>query len=125
MLYRSDIDIFDDLSISSFTSSVSSVDGVSTDFFDSELLPRGSSVDDVYHYIGSLTTPPCTEGVRFFILDDEASIPQSDQDIMDGWWEDDTSFAGGNGNNRQVQPTNGRDVYIFNEITIERGYVPS
>ena len=33
--------------------------------FFGKLLPREF---DYYSYEGSLTTPPCTEGVRFFIL---------------------------------------------------------
>lgn len=43
-----------------------------------KLLPKGKSY---YRLNGSLTTPPCTEGVRWFILKDtiEASQEQIDK----------------------------------------------
>ncbi|WP_243744897.1 carbonic anhydrase [Streptomyces hainanensis] len=36
-----------------------------------EFLPEGR---DQYRYDGSLTTPPCTEGVRWIVLDDPVSV---------------------------------------------------
>jgi carbonic anhydrase len=55
-----------------------------------------------YTYAGSLTTPPCTEGVTWFVLKDEAQLStaqfQSFQDIL--------------GNDfRPLQSLNGRAVY--------------
>jgi len=54
-----------------------------------------------FRYTGSLTTPPCTEGVRWFVLRSpvEASIEQIDafRAIVDG-------------NNRPTQPVFGREI---------------
>ena len=38
----------------------------------SAMLPKDLS--HYFHFIGSLTTPPCSEGVKWFILQDRASL---------------------------------------------------
>jgi carbonic anhydrase len=56
-----------------------------------------------YHYDGSLTTPPCTEGVKWFVL--TTPIQMSDSQIA--------SFkAIIKNNNRPVQPQNNRKVLV-------------
>lgn len=62
----------------------------------SNLLPSNLSY---YHYIGSLTTPPCTEGVNFFIL--KTPMEMSKEQIAA------FPFAK---NARPVQPLNGRQL---------------
>lgn len=57
---------------------------------------------DDYRYQGSLTTPPCSEGVKWFVMKEHptasaAQIAQFRKVIQ--------------GNNRPVQPLNGRPVY--------------
>jgi carbonic anhydrase len=63
-----------------------------------DFLPTARSF---YHYAGSLTTPPCSEGVSWFVIEkpiqmSEAQIARFKEIIK--------------GNNRPVQPLNGRKV---------------
>jgi carbonic anhydrase len=64
-----------------------------------DLLPKSK---DYYRYSGSLTTPPCSEGVRWYVL--KQSIPVSKRQIE--------AFrkAVGSANNRPPQPVNARAV---------------
>lgn len=63
-----------------------------------QLLPQ---VHTTYRYEGSLTTPPCSEGVKWFVM--TTPIELSPEQI--------TQFrAVLRGNNRPVQPLNGRTV---------------
>lgn len=63
-----------------------------------ELLPEDL---DYYRFSGSLTTPPCTEGVRWFVL--KEPVPVSRAQIK--------AFSKAMGdNNRPVQPLNARQI---------------
>jgi carbonic anhydrase len=74
------------------------VDGVMIDA--SDLLPAAHAY---YTFEGSLTTPPCSEGVRWFVLKKPATL--SPQEI--------TAFAKIYPMNaRPVQPVNGREVLM-------------
>jgi len=66
-----------------------------------ELLPAKK---DYYMYEGSMTTPGCPQGVRWFLLKQpvEASQAQVDRFIED--------LTVGETNNRPVQATNGRVI---------------
>ncbi len=65
-----------------------------------ELLPASKSY---YHYKGSFTTPPCTEGVDWFVLKQPIELSKEEIDefrsIMDG-------------NARPVQPLNERVIHM-------------
>ena len=64
------------------------------------LLPSARSY---YRYDGSLTTPPCSEGVQWFVL--TTPIELSEAQIA-------TFAAIVHGNNRPVQPLNGRQLLV-------------
>ncbi len=57
-------------------------------------------------YSGSLTTPPCTEGVTFVISPRIARASRSQ-------FLEFRRLIGGRRNNRPLQPLNGRDVTLF------------
>lgn len=58
-----------------------------------------------FHYVGSLTTPPCSEGVEWFVLAEPQQIGKAQL----------AAFAGAEHGptNRPVQPDKGRDVAAF------------
>jgi carbonic anhydrase len=54
-----------------------------------------------YHYMGSLTTPPCSEGVRWFIMENIVSISESQLKAFTDIFKM---------NARPLQPLNGRKI---------------
>lgn len=54
------------------------------------------------HYKGSLTTPPCTEGIEWLVLDQEQTMTQAEIHTYRKIFGSET--------NRPVQPVNGREI---------------
>jgi len=69
-----------------------------SDFDLKTLVPAGTSF---YRYSGSLTTPPCSEGVRWMVAQDSSSVSAGQVDEFG-------TLVGPN--NRPVQPLNAREV---------------
>ena len=63
------------------------------------LLP---SLETVFHYLGSLTTPPCTEGVEWFIIAEPMTMSK----------EQIAHF-------QKIHPGNNRPVQLQNERLID------
>jgi len=57
---------------------------------------------DYYYYSGSLTTPPCTEGVRWFVMKEPVELSKEQLELF--------RKVMGVDNNRPVQPLNARKV---------------
>jgi carbonic anhydrase len=71
-----------------------------------------------YAYKGSLTTPPCNEKVNWYVFEKPLKIAKSQMDHFNLRWKDNINYAGGHGNNRLVQPLNGRVVTKSNNCCI-------
>ena len=65
-----------------------------------DLLPSNT---DYYTFTGSLTTPPCTEGVRWMVLKQPVTLSKQQLEKFSG-------FFGGHDTNRPVQPLYGRTI---------------
>jgi len=64
-----------------------------------------------YTYSGSLTTPPCSEGVRWFVLKNPVFVTQEAIDRFHAIISQFPAYEGFPDNNRPVRPLNGRAVY--------------
>ncbi|MGE5239525.1 MAG: carbonic anhydrase [Chloroflexota bacterium] len=79
-----------------------------------EVLPPSQGY---YNYSGSLTTPPCSEGVRWFVLKDPVFVTQRAitrfHQIIGRFptYQPPINFRVWNDNNRPVRPLNGRAIW--------------
>ena len=71
-----------------------------------------SKVDfsEVYNYDGSFTTPPCTEGINWFVVKDVQKITPAQLNSFTRMWAGNATFAGGKGNNRVIMPLGTRTL---------------
>ncbi len=63
-----------------------------------EILPGKKSF---YHFMGSLTTPPCSEGVKWFVMDNIVSLSEAQLKVFTDIFSK---------NARPLQPLNGRKI---------------
>ncbi|XP_047309315.1 alpha carbonic anhydrase 1, chloroplastic-like [Impatiens glandulifera] len=63
-----------------------------------------------YHYVGSLTSPPCSETLNWIILGKVRSISKKQVELLQ-----DPLDSTCKKNNRPVQPMNGRQVALYSE----------
>ncbi|HTV58852.1 MAG TPA: carbonic anhydrase family protein [Verrucomicrobiae bacterium] len=63
-----------------------------------DLLPADR---DYYTFAGSLTTPPCSEGVTWYVLKNPVELSPAEIATFAKWYPD---------NARPIQPTNGREI---------------
>lgn len=72
-----------------------------------DVLPRSKSY---YTYSGSLTTPPCSEGVRWIVLKEPIFVSQQAIDRLHEIISNFPHYEGFPDNNRLVRPLNGRVI---------------
>ena len=74
-------------------------------------IPLSDSGTVVYYtYQGSLTAPPCDETVNYYVIGSALPISEYDLTYLNSLWIANGTFAGGQGNNRAVQPLNSRTI---------------
>jgi carbonic anhydrase len=73
-------------------------------------LDEATKKAEYYTYKGSLTTPPCTESVTYFVMKTPLGITQAQLDTVQTLFQKNAAFAKGNGNARVVQPLNNRQI---------------
>ena len=77
---------------------------------ESALSSSSTSSPLFYHYSGSLTTPPCTEGVEWFVHTSLLHISRSQLSAYTRLFP---------GSNRPVQPLNGREVAVLGGMAVD------
>jgi len=65
---------------------------------------------DYYAYKGSLTVPPCSANANWYVMEKPLKITAEQLEQFNLRWKDNPNYAGGFGNNRTIQPLNGRIV---------------
>ncbi|OMJ80014.1 hypothetical protein SteCoe_19837 [Stentor coeruleus] len=68
-----------------------------------------------YFYHGSLTTPPCSENVLWFLMTKPLEMDEKQLKFFTSRWSENKGFAEGKGNNRDVQPLYNRPVLHFDD----------
>ena len=64
-----------------------------------DLLPKNTN--DYFHFMGSLTTPPCSENVKWYVMKDIQSVSKEQVAALRKYYAN---------NYRPIQPLNGRSV---------------
>lgn len=72
-----------------------------------DVLPKGKGY---YNYSGSLTTPPCSEGVRWFVLKQPVFVSEEAIHHLHEIIGEFPHYGGFSNNNRPVRPLNGRVI---------------
>jgi carbonic anhydrase len=75
-----------------------------------DLEPPQASEDAYYTYEGSLTTPGCTEGIRWIVLEDIHIIDEATLNLLHEIIAGFPDYEGYADNNRPTQPLNGRAI---------------
>jgi carbonic anhydrase len=82
---------------------------------DWSLLEGYPTFSDYYHYDGGLTTPGCDEVVTWLLTSKVLEMSSDQLSFFTSQWAGNPTFGKKQGNNRLIQPLNGRTVYIVGE----------
>lgn len=73
---------------------------------------REVDIEDYWSYDGSLTTPPCTEGIKWTVFEQVQPMSQRQFDKFNNLWAGDYNYAHGKGNNRHVNGLLARTLVV-------------
>lgn len=77
----------------------------------SSILGNLASFYNYFMYVGSLTTPPCTENILWYVFSTPGNISSTQLDAFQNKWKNNSSFAQGKGNNRPTQ--SGQNIKVY------------
>jgi carbonic anhydrase len=69
-----------------------------------------------YFYHGSLTTPPCSENILWFLTSKVMEMDEKQLRFFTSRWAGNEGYAEGKGNNRELQPLYNRPIIYFDEV---------
>lgn len=72
-----------------------------------------NSLNHYYKYVGSITTPPCSEDVTWYVWTQIQEININQLSWFSDRWANNADFANGRGNNRNIQDSNERSVTLY------------
>lgn len=78
----------------------------------------GIDMRKYWSYDGSLTTPPCTEGIKWNVIQQIQPITKRQLEEFTKHFSGNMEFAKGKGNNRVVQPLQDRTLYYVDNYTM-------
>ncbi|CAE7404224.1 ca2 [Symbiodinium natans] len=88
-------------------------EGSASDVGNVDLNVFGDQFKEFYHYVGSLTTPPCAEGVHWYVSKNTANVtPETIKAFHNRFKEDD---------NRPTQALNGRKV-VNSALSVDKEF---
>lgn len=73
---------------------------------------KNVDLKNFWMYEGSLTTPPCSEGVRWNVLSQSLPTQKKWIDNFTNNFAGNEAYAKGKGNNRVTMPINDRKIFL-------------
>ena len=90
-----------------FIDQLISLESYNTELYVNKIFSEDLTNFKFYVYEGSLTKPPCTESVLWFIVNTPFQIGIDQLNYFKDKWQNNKEFANGRGNNRKVKDFNG------------------
>lgn len=72
-----------------------------------------------WNYAGSLTKPPCQEDIKWTVIADVQSLSKEQLKRLQIKMANKMKYAGGKGNNREIQPLGSRTLYFSKASSIQ------
>ena len=104
--------------LTSLTNAIISKDAAKPSTVGVRAFLSGLDMSEYWSYDGSLTTPPCTEGLKWSVIKQVQPINETQLTFFTSRLAGNQAFASGKGNNRVVQPLNARKLYLAADVPV-------